>query len=46
MGSRNIFFTESIVKHWNRLPRELIESLPLELFKTHVDRLGGHADGI
>lgn len=25
------------VKHWNRLYRELAESLALEVFKRHVD---------
>jgi len=35
---RKKFFTMSVVKHWHRLLREVVEAPSLEAFKARVDR--------
>ena len=34
---RKNLFTEKVVKLWNMVPREMVESPSLDVFKNHLD---------
>ena len=39
LNMRKNFFPLRVVEPWPRLPREAVESLSLEIFQTHLDKV-------
>ncbi|KFV80513.1 hypothetical protein N308_01192, partial [Struthio camelus australis] len=42
LNMRRNFFTVRMKEHWNRLPRQAVESPSLEIFKSHLDMVLGN----
>jgi len=40
LNVRKNFVTLRVTEHWNRLPREEVDSPSLEIFKNRLDKVG------
>ncbi|KFV18520.1 hypothetical protein N340_06274, partial [Tauraco erythrolophus] len=39
---RKKFFTQRVMRHWNRLPRDIVDAPSLEVFKARLDEALGN----
>ncbi|KFZ58713.1 hypothetical protein N321_13998, partial [Antrostomus carolinensis] len=42
LAMRKRFFTQRVLEHWNRLPREVVMAPSLTIFTKHLDKALRH----